>query len=350
VERSKKTLISQSEHLGKVLVTNDSSSISREASSSCLRAFFMGPDGLRAGWSALIFCGVSVAQLILIRHIFDKHSGLRTDEIPLSSFFLREASLLCGTLMLTWVMSKVERRRFSIYGLDGSRRTRNLIVGAVWGIACVSLLVFVLHHFGLLVLTPLALHGTGVIRYTLAWIIVFFIVGVFEETFSRGFLLYTLSRGLSGLYGRFLDSTTSHALGFWSASVIIAALFMLAHTNHPGESLIGLFAAFAASLAFSVSIWRTGSLWWIIGFHGAWDWSQSFLYGVGDSGVFFQHRLLSAYPSGSPLLSGGATGPEGSIFVLPALLLTALVCILTQRDGGYEAKLAAAVLQHHPSR
>src|SRR6202034_1799156 len=117
---------------------------------SFLHVLFLDPDGLRAGWSALIFCVISVAQLILIRHIFDKHSGLLTDEIPLSSFFFREASLLCGTLMLTWVMSKIEGRRFSIYGLHGSRRTRNLIVGAVWGVVCVSLLVFVLHHLGLL--------------------------------------------------------------------------------------------------------------------------------------------------------------------------------------------------------
>jgi uncharacterized protein len=331
-------------------VINNSPSISREAPPTFLRAFFMDSNGLRAGWGALIFCVISVAQLILIRHIFDRHSGLRTDEIPLSLFSLREASLLCGTLMLTWVMSRIEGRRFSVYGLDGADRIRNLIVGAVWGVVCVSLLVFVLHHFGLLVLTPLALHGMDIIRYTVAWTLVFFIVGVFEETFSRGFLLYTLTRGLSGLYGRFLSSKSSRILGFWSASLIIAALFMLAHTNHPGESPIGLFAAFAASLAFTVSIWRTGSLWWIIGFHGAWDWSQSFLYGVGDSGVFFQHRLLSAYPSGSPLLSGGATGPEGSIFVLPALLLSVLVCIFTQRDGGYEAKLAAAIPQRHPTR
>jgi hypothetical protein len=69
-----------------------------------------------------------------------------------------------------------------------------------------------------------------------------------------------------------------------------------------------------------------------------------------DSGVFFQHTLLSTLPSGSPLLSGGAPGPDGSIFVLPALLLSALVCIFTQPDGGYEAKLAAAVPQSQPSR
>jgi uncharacterized protein len=317
-------------------------SVAQWSGLSGLQKVFVGSQGIRAGWSALIFCVLSFAYLILIRHIFEKQSGLHFDQIPLSSFFIREASLLCGSLMLTWLMSRTEGRRFSVYGLDGFHRIRNLITGAVWGVACISLLVFALHHFGLLTLTLIPLKARDVIRYGLAWAIVFFVAGVFEETFSRGFLLYTLSRGLSRLYSRFSSPKTSHALGFWTATVLIAVLFMLVHTSHPGESPIGLFETFAASLAFSVSIWRTGSLWWIIGFHAAWEWSQSFLYGVGDSGVFFEHRLFSALSSGSPLLSGGATGPEGSIFVLPVLLLGVLICIVTLRNGGYEAKLAAA--------
>jgi len=239
-------------------------------------------------------------------------------------------------------MSRIERRRFSVYGLDGSRRIRNLIAGAGWGVACISLLIFVLHHFGLLALSLNPLNAWDVTRYGVAWAIVFFIVGVFEETFTRGFLLYTLSRGLSGLYNRFSSPKTSHALGFWTATVLLAVLFMRGHKSNPGESPIGLLETFAASLVFSLSIWRTGSLWWIIGFHAAWDWSQSFLYGVGDSGIFFEHRLFSTLSSGSPLLSGGATGPEGSVFVLPVLLLGVLICIFTLRNGGYEAKLAAA--------
>ncbi len=307
-----------------------------------LQRVFVGSQGIRAGWSALIFCVLSVAYLSLLRHLFETHSGLNSDQISLPSFSVREASLLCGSLALTWLMSRIEGRRFSVYGLDGARRIRNLVMGAVWGVVCISLLVFLLHHFGMLTLTLIPLKAWDVFRYGLAWAVLFLIAGVFEETFSRGFLLYTLSRGLSRLYRRFSGPKTSYALGFWTATILIAVLFMLAHTSHPGESPIGLFETFAASLAFSVSIWRTGSLWWIIGFHAAWDWSQSFLYGVGDSGVFFEHRLFSSLTSGSPLLSGGATGPEGSVFVLPVLVLGVLICMFTLPKGGYTAKLAAA--------
>ncbi|HTU60556.1 MAG TPA: hypothetical protein VMF89_19025, partial [Polyangiales bacterium] len=77
------------------------------------------------------------------------------------------------------------------------------------------------------------------------------------------------------------------------------------------------------------SLWRTGSLWWAIGLHAAWDWAQSFLFGVADSGSVSAYRLMSTHPVGSPWLSGGATGPEGSVFVLPVMLLITLVAVLT---------------------
>jgi hypothetical protein len=166
-------------------------------------------------------------------------------------------------------------------------------------------------------------------------------VGIFEESLTRGFMLYTLARGFSGMYTKVFSSPRSAFLGFWTSSIILAVLFMLLHTPHGGESPIGLLATFVAALVFSVSIWRTGSLWWTIGLHGAWDWSQSFLYGVADSGFLIDHRLATTHPVGAPLLSGGTTGPEGSIFVILWLAMVALISYLTLPTGGYHAHLQA---------
>lgn len=317
------------------------SSVAREraAPRRFLAKVFVGKDGLRAGWSALIFVIASAALLIAVKALFDKHTGLRSDEFRLSDFAVREIILAGGSLLLTLIMSKIEQRPFKIYGFDGPRPLLTLFIGAVWGVVCVSLLIVVLRLFGLLTFTSLALHGPDIVRYGLEWGFVFFLAGLFEEVLFRGFILYTLTRGLAQIYGRRLDDGLSRQLGFWTASIILGSIFFAIHTSHPGDGPIGLFAAFAASLAFSVSIWRTGSLWWIIGFHAAWDWSQSFLYGVGDSGIFVDHRLTTSYPAGSPLLSGGLTGPEGSLFVLPILLLCSLIAAFTLRGGGYERKL-----------
>jgi hypothetical protein len=50
-----------------------------------------------------------------------------------------------------------------------------------------------------------------------------------------------------------------------------------------------------------------------------------------------QHHLLATHPVGKPLLSGGATGPEGSIFVLPLLALLCLIIIFTLSRATYGA-------------
>jgi len=57
--------------------------------------------------------------------------------------------------------------------------------------------------------------------------------------------------------------------------------------------------------------------------------------------MFVGHRLLQTHPVGSPVLSGGATGPEGSVFCLVVLSLIAVIIHFTQRPGptSYASKM-----------
>ena len=77
--------------------------------------------------------------------------------------------------------------------------------------------------------------------------------------------------------------------------------------------------------------------WWAIGYHAAWDWAQSFLFGTADSGLLVQNHLLGSHPVGRVLISGGLTGPEGSIFDLGEMILTTLVIwfFLKPEPGSY---------------
>jgi hypothetical protein len=54
-------------------------------------------------------------------------------------------------------------------------------------------------------------------------------------------------------------------------------------------------------------------LWFAVGFHAAWDWSETFFYSVPDSGTVFPGHLLSSSLRGPAWLSGGSAGPEGSV-------------------------------------
>jgi hypothetical protein len=154
--------------------------------------------------------------------------------------------------------------------------------------------------------------------------------GFFEEFLFRGYVQFTLTRCLAGAL-RWIAPSNRYArpIGFWAAAVLISFGFGLSHRSNLGESPIGLLSVGLAGLMFTLCLWRTGSLWWAIGLHAAWDWSQSFLYGVADSGGVSKGHLLATHPVGSPLLSGGLTGPEGSIFVLPVMVCITLVIVFT---------------------
>ena len=110
---------------------------------------------------------------------------------------------------------------------------------------------------------------------------------------------------------------------------LLLNLFGLSHSGNPGESPIGMLSAGLAGVVFCFSLWRTGSLWWAIGFHTSWDWAQSFLYGVADSGMMVQHHLLATHAVGKPILSGGTTGPEGSSFILGVFVLIVAIIVVT---------------------
>ena len=249
--------------------------------------------------------------------------------------FVAESIPFVITLLVTWIISKIERRSNSVYGFGGRHGPKYFFTGLAWGIVCLSLLIATLSKLGFLVIDHRLLFGRDVFRYGTIWLLGFFLVGLLEEYLTRGYLQYTLTRGLAGVYEWAFKTRHSKTLGFWTAAIIFSLLFGLGHGKNPGESPIGLLSAGLAAMVFCFSLWRTGSLWWAVGFHTSWDWGQSFLYGVADSGQMVQHHLLSTHPVGKPVLSGGTTGPEGSIFILAILALASLIILFTLPRAQY---------------
>jgi membrane protease YdiL (CAAX protease family) len=316
---------------------------------STLHHVLFGPDGLRAGWGLLLFIALLAALLacasVIARHLHPhvaKTAAAAADKsAPLGSTLISEFVPFAATLLITWIMSKIERRPNSVYGFGGSHKLSRFLSGMVWGVVCLSLLVFSLWKTGLLIIDSRLLFGGNVLRYGGGWLLGFFLVGLLEEYLTRGYLQFTLARGLAGFYKWAFKTRYSRALGFWSAALILSILFGLSHGSNPGESPIGLISAGLAAMVFCLSLWQTGSLWWAVGFHAAWDWAQSFIYGVADSGTMVQHHLLATHPIGKPLLSGGTTGPEGSFFVIPVLALICLIILFTLPRSRHDDELQA---------
>lgn len=298
---------------------------------------FFGADGLRPFWCLILYVliltipfGVMVTVMEIAHANILKAGQTQIQLTPFNSILMEWVEFAI-VFFATWIMSRIENRSVFDYGLSRcSRRFRWLITGACWGVFWLSVLVGILvitHH---LVIVSALLGPSQGIRYGIEWGIACIGVGFFEEFFFRGYLQFTLARTFADAV-HWIGPFTRYArpIGFWAAAAVISFGFGLSHRSNPGESPIGMLCAGLAGLMFTLVLWRTGSLWWAIGLHSAWDWSQSFLYGVADSGGISAHRLLSSHPVGSPLLSGGLTGPEGSIFVLPVMVCITLVIVFT---------------------
>jgi uncharacterized protein len=158
---------------------------------------------------------------------------------------------------------------------------------------------------GFLVFDGRSLRGLSVLSYGLGWGVVFLLVGAFEESAARGYLQFTLTRGI----------------GFWSAALISSSAFALAHVSNGGESILGIVEVFMGAMIFCLALWYTKSLLWSVGFHAGWDWGQSYFYGTPDSGLLTKSHLLASHSLGNPLWSGGRAGPEASLLVVPLVIL-----------------------------
>jgi membrane protease YdiL (CAAX protease family) len=337
----------------------------------------VGPHGLRTGWSILLFASMYYLFRMILGTIFYS-AGLvgDTNDATAPAVLVAELILLFSLLGATLVMAFVEGRRVSSYNLAGPRPVRHFFAGTAAGFLALSLLVAALAWGGWLSFAPASLSGVQAIRFGALWCAAFLVVGAVEEGLFRCYALFTLARGVSfwwalaaetviclylfvdgggnGAWGVYavaalgffpclvLHQKAAPRSGFWQAAWVTSTFFGFYHTNNNGENWIGVFAAGAIGFVFCVSVRLTGSVWWAIGCHTAWDWAETFFYGTADSGLEGTGHYLTASPAGNPLWSGGSDGPEGSLLVIGVilLLLLALLAIYGRRKAVRPGPLA----------
>jgi len=279
---------------------------------------FVGSQGLRAGWGiTLFFLVMSVVGFALVMAMIGLMHGKKpnTDVMTPTMTLTYEGVQTAMVLLATLITAAIERRSLVRLGFGLKNALPRLLQGLFFGAVAMAGLIGALYLCGAIRIGAIALHGADAWRYGAEWGAGFLLVGVSEELIFRGYLQQTLARGLNYRW----------------AALIMGVLFILAHMGNSGESPIGLGAVFAAGLVLSYSVWRTGAMWWGIGFHASWDWMQSFTFGVADSGHPALDALMNSKPAGPDWLSGGSTGPEGSVLTFAIMALVALVIHLTLR-------------------
>lgn len=284
-----------------------------EPPQSRTRLVFYGPNGLRAGWRLLIFClilsAISGVLFLASRPFAHRHPQAKF-VFSVGMVLPTEALSVLVVLLATFLMTKIEGRTFADYGLPGRKAFgARFWEGMAWGFAAITAVLVVLHLLGCFSLGTVALHGGEPAEYAAAWGVTFILVGLFEESLLRGYALFTLTTGI----------------GFWPSALLLSAAFGSLHIQNSGETIVGAAAAGLFGLLACLMVRRTGDLWLAIGFHAAWDWGETFFYGVPDSGLVAPGHFLDSSFQGSKWLTGGTVGPEGSVLTLAILVVFWLI-------------------------
>jgi uncharacterized protein len=272
-----------------------------------VHSVFVGPSGLRSGWRItlfILFAALFAFTLMgFLSHWHPHGAGL------LWQNWIVEAALFLSVTAASLLMSKIESRPWGDYGLPlRAAFGKNFWVGALWGFFWITALMLIMRAIGVFDFGGIAVHGARMARFAAFYALLFLTVSFFEESLFRGYAQFTLTQGI----------------GFWPAAFLLTACFGAVHLGNQGEAWIGILGAAFIGLFLCLTLRRTNSLWFAVGFHASWDWCESFLYSVPDSGQIAPGHLLSSSFHGSRWLTGGSVGPEGSLL---ALIIVALATI-----------------------
>jgi membrane protease YdiL (CAAX protease family) len=281
---------------------------------SYARTLFLGPDGLRAGWGIAFYLVMFLSlQKLAVELAWSRNLGAS----GLWSTMLEEFLNLVAAIVPALVLARVEHRSWNAYGLPGRQIFGRVFwIGALWGFSGISMLMFALYGLHSFSFGHLVLHGVRLLRFGAFWAAMFLLVGLFEEFAFRGYTRFTLARGI----------------GFWPAAFVLSVAFGLVHLRNEHEQWRGALAAALIGFFFCLTLRRTGSLWFAVGFHAAWDWGETFFYSVPDSGMVAPGHLLSSSMRGADWISGGAVGPEGSVLCFVVIAAISIVFAQTYRE------------------
>jgi uncharacterized protein len=282
---------------------------------SILHNIFLGPNGIRAGWRLAIYIAFFVAlaagRVFTVFHIPQFHEWLTKLKGVMAAgpWAIDQGANFLLVLIPALIMSKIEKRPFDAYGLPvGQAFRKRFWLGLPYGFAMVTLQLAFIAAFHGFSITGIGASGAVALKYGILYSFTFLFTGLFEEFGFRGYTQYTLGSGI----------------GFWPAAIILSILFGATHLGNPGEAKIGAVMAGTWGLLAVFSLRRTGSLWFAVGMHAAFDWTETYFHGVPDSGLLPQGHLLNSTFRGPDWLTGGSVGPEGSALSFVMLVLAAV--------------------------
>lgn len=210
--------------------------------------------------------------------------------------------------LLSWIAARLGRERVSGYGLALRPGWGHLFLsGVLWGTIPSVLILIPIWLAGACSFQGLALHGADFAFSAGIWAVAFLLVGLAEEFTFRGCAQVTLGEGI----------------GFWPAAVVLSSLFGLVHLLFKqNEGWVDPLTVALYGLFWCLTLRRTGTLWFAVGFHAASDYVDMVVFAepnTGNGGMPVPGHLLNVAFHGPVWLTGGPRGTEASLLVFPIL-------------------------------
>ncbi len=205
-----------------------------------------------------------------------------------------------GLLVLAWVKF-VERRPFATIGLTRPGATGLFLRGVAIGCATILFVVFASWMAGgyEAVSYVKGLRSPAALLNIVILLACFAVQASVEELVFRGWQLSVIARKFNVALAVILTSVVFCLLHFSPGQPWLVTLNLV------------LFAAFACAWTL-----RAGNIWGVMGWHTGWNWLLATGFELPVTGLVTDTPalLVQLSPVGPDYLTGGAQGPEGSIF------------------------------------
>ncbi len=306
---------------------------------------------LRAFWRILLQGGLYLVGSVLIGIAvllpFLVGQALRTGEAGAAARFVGGslanalailASAAAQILAILAAAKWLDRRRLAAYGFHISRGwLRDFAFGLGLGAALMTLIFSAEWALGWLEIKQVLRIGdlSGLVSVGLA-LLLFVGVGIYEEAWTRGYLLRNLAEGLNlPLWG----PVRGPKIAITAAYIASSIFFGLLHFSNPNATWTSTVNIMAAGIFLGLGCLLTGELAIPIGIHITWNFFQGNVYGFPVSGGSYGASLVQITQVGPPAWTGAAFGPEGGWIGIAAIVFGCAAILAYLRLTGRPLRL-----------
>ncbi len=258
------------------------------------------------------------ARVLVLGFILLLMMGLNADVmasyagVPVKSVQHIVALAIAGFAVYIAYAQFIEQRAVSELALPGMGRElgTGLLIGAGLYTAC---------ELVLMALGIYRINGLNPVGFMIPAVAMAISSSVFEELLFRGALFRSVETWF----------------GSWAALVVSSLVFGLTHLLNPQGTVEGaLFIAVEAGILLAAAFMLTRRLWLSIGFHMAWNYTQSAIFSGIVSGNDPQQGLIRSTVNGPDWLTGGSFGVESSVLALVTCTTTGVVMLVMATRRG----------------